>query len=92
MSLAILEIKPLVDITPGGLTEKLSAAMNEAVDHWLVTNEDERFRAAVGAVMVHYGEGSEEFARLQEEMRDLNRLSAALNAMQVGLKLISLRH
>lgn len=52
---------------------------------FMTTNEDEQFRASVGALMLSYGEGTPEFDRIQAEMRMINQLSAMLNAAQVGL-------
>lgn len=52
---------------------------------WMTTNEDEKFRAAVGAVMVSYGGDSPEFDRIRREMEQINRFSAWIQAAQVGL-------
>ena len=64
----------------GTLEEKLKAAMRVTKGHWMCTVPDQRFRAAVGAVMVHCGEGSPELSRLEIEMRNLQRLSAFISA------------
>jgi len=85
IQIAMAEAKSDVEKAEGGLLEKLKAAMKATHDHWMVTNEDEQFRAAIGAVMVFYGQGSEEFKRLEWEMGNLNRFSAALSASQVGV-------
>ena len=84
VSIAIQEIKHHIP-EEGDLISKLMFAMSEARNHWMVTNDDEQFRSAVGAVMLHYGEGSEEFKRLEWEMGNLNRFSAALVAAQQGV-------
>jgi hypothetical protein len=67
------------------LTDQLRAAMGVTRDHWVCTNEDEQFRAAVGAVMTHYGAESLEYARLKWELAQLQRFSAALGASQAGV-------
>ena len=54
-------------------------------NHWMCTNEDEQFRAAIGAVMLHYGKGSDEFIQLETEMKSLNKVSAVIHAAQAGL-------
>jgi len=84
MHIAIMETKFAI----AGETDLMAAlkkAMAATRDHWMCTNEDERFRAAIGGVMLHFGEGSDEFRRLQSEMSQLNRFSAALQATQVGV-------
>lgn len=83
MTIAIQQIK--INLPEGDLKTKLKAAMREAKDHWLVTREDEQFRCAVGAVMLHYGPDTEEFKRLEWEMGNLNRFSAAMVAAQTGV-------
>jgi hypothetical protein len=55
-------------------------------NHWMVTNEDEQFKAAIGAVMTFYGSESEEFKRLEWEMGNINRFSAMMSAAQSGLR------
>lgn len=52
---------------------------------WITTNEDECFRAAVGALMLSYGQGTPEFERIEAEMQVINQLSAMFNAAEVGL-------
>lgn len=69
----------------GTLIEKLKTAMLTTRDHWMCTDENEQFKAAVGAVMLHYGQNSDEFVRLEREMKSLNKVSAALNAAQAGV-------
>jgi hypothetical protein len=68
-----------------GIRERLQAAMAATVDHWLVTSDEERFRAAVGGVLLTYDQGSEEFARLQSEVQAIARMSAALTAAAAGV-------
>lgn len=52
---------------------------------WMTTNEDHRFRAAVGALMLSYGPGTPEFERIEDEMRGINQISAIIQAAQAGL-------
>jgi hypothetical protein len=86
MSIAITEAKHAAESEHGGLTEKLKAAMRVCHDHWMVTNEDEQFRSAVGGVMLHYGEGSQEFERLKREMEELRRLAVAISDTRMGVE------
>lgn len=84
MLIAMTEAKDAVDRAEG-LVEKLKTAMRMIHDHWLCIDEDEQFRAAVGAVMIHYGAGSEEYKRLAWEMKGLQKVSALINAARAGL-------
>ena len=85
ITIAALEAKIEVDRTQGGIKEKLGAAMRATRDHWLVTDEDSQFRAAISGVMLYYGEGSEEYNRLRWEMEALNRIGAAISAAMSGI-------
>ena len=58
------------------LEAKVRAAMLCTKDHWLITNEDGRFRAAVGGAMLSADEDDKR--RLEAEMRVLNALSSAM--------------
>ena len=84
MNIAISEAQNAIK-DDGTLIEKLKTVMLVTQNHWMCTNEDEQFRAAVGAVMLHYGKDSDEFVRLEREMKSLNKLSAALHAAQAGV-------
>ncbi len=85
MHIAIAEAKDAAQAEPGDLTAKLKAAMKATKGHWLVTSEDQQFRSAVGGVMLVYGPGSEEFKRLERELKQLAQVSAILAAAQAGL-------
>ena len=56
------------------LEDKLRAAMRETMNFWMTTDEDVRFRGAVGAVLLCCSE--EEKTRLEEELMALRSLSA----------------
>lgn len=77
---AITELRHTAN-KPGTLEERLKATMLEAKNHWLVTDDDERFRSAIGAVLLESTE--EEQARINSEMRVLNVLSAAMRGVGV---------
>jgi hypothetical protein len=85
MRIAMTEAEPVVEAAEGDIVAKLKAAMSVTRNHWACTNEDQQFRSAIGAVMLHYGEGSEEFNRLKEEMAALQTVSAMINAAQAGV-------
>jgi hypothetical protein len=71
-----------------GIEDRLKASMKIAKHHWLVTAEDERFKAAVGAVMQSYGHGSPEWTQLEIELKALAQLSTMLNAAQQGMAIV----
>lgn len=56
------------------LEDKLRAAMKETLHFWMTTDEDIRFRGAVGAVLLCCSD--EEKERLEEELTALRSLSA----------------
>lgn len=84
MHLAITEAKSSL-VATDSLEDQLRAAMQVTRNHWMCTDEDEQFRAAIGAVMLHYGEESEEYKRLSSEMAKLRKVNAFLQAAQAGL-------
>lgn len=85
LSLVVSECERPVKDCAGGLEDKLRAAMNAAKDHWMVLDKDTQLRGAIGAVMIHYGQDSEEYRRLAYEVDALRKLSAFLTAAQAGL-------
>ena len=67
------------------LLQNIKDSMSACKNHWLVTDDDDQFRASVGAVMAFYGEGSDEYKRLKQEMKTLTQFSAMMTAQQAGL-------
>jgi hypothetical protein len=84
--IGIATIQDELEGQDGTLEGTLVLAMQKAKNLWCCPNPDEQFRAATGAVMLHYGEGSEQFKRLVWEMGQINLLSAFLEARDRGLK------
>jgi hypothetical protein len=66
------------------LEGRLKAAMNKTKDFWMSTNDDLRFRAAVGAVLLLSDDSDQE--RIKDEMKQLQTLSALLNGVPVNLE------
>lgn len=65
------------------LDDRIAAAMNVAKDHYLTTDNDERFRGAIAAI---YELSDEETRyRIKEEMDALKYLSAMLSDVSVNL-------
>lgn len=65
--------------------QMLKAAMTQAQDFWLATDDDTRFRGAVGAVMKALGKEHEDYRHIADEMESLSKVSAMLTATQSGL-------
>lgn len=83
MKIAISEIEGKLTKNTS-IKERLKQAMRLAMDHWLVTAEQEQFRCAVGAVMLTTSE--EERMLLSEEMRSLSAISAATQGIPVDFE------
>lgn len=67
------------------LEDKARAAMKVAKGSWLTLDQDVQFRGAVGALLIHYGLASPEYERIAAELSSLRKLSAILQAAEVGL-------
>lgn len=65
------------------LEAKLEAAMELTKDHWMVTDEDGRFKAAIGAVLVTSND--EEKERIEQELSAIKALSAMFAGVPVDL-------
>lgn len=64
------------------LEGRLRAAFAVTRNHWMVTNEDERFRTGVGGVLVTATDAGEK-ARIEAELASLRALSAAMSGVPV---------
>jgi hypothetical protein len=85
-NIALTEAVLAIEDMKGSIEKLLRKAMSITKGHWVCTDEDDQFGAAVGAVMLHFGEDSEEFARLKWEMGNISRFSAALSTAQLGVQ------
>lgn len=63
------------------LVDRLRAAMRVGRDHWMITDEDERFCASVGAVLLSATD--DERDRLGTELRALRDYSALCNGLPI---------
>lgn len=84
MVIAMNEVKHAVTVLDG-IENRLREAMKLTRNHWMCTDEDKRFRAAIGGVMLSYGIDSPEFKRLEKEFSSLHRLNIAINAAIQGI-------
>jgi len=64
------------------LEDRLRLSFSVTRHHWLVTNEDERFKAGVGGVLL--SASPDEQTRLAAEMRVLGTLSAAMTGVPIA--------
>lgn len=85
MQIAVHEAKGEVERAGGGLEDRLRAAMKATKNHWMCTDEEKQLKSACAAVMLHYGQGSEECERIAQEVKQLGKLAALINASRAGL-------
>ncbi len=64
--------------------DMLRVAFRCARNHWMFHDEQDRFKGAIGAVLITLKSGPE-FERVQEAVRALGRFSAIINALQNGV-------
>jgi len=80
---AITEIKNKIDHTQP-LKEKMLDAMKLALDHWLIVQDEEQFKAAVGAVLSKATQ--EEQAKINNQLKMLQTLSTILSGISVDVE------
>jgi hypothetical protein len=68
IAIAVAEAEDAIQTLEADLAGMVRAAMRATYEHWLVTDEDDQFLAAVAAVMEHYGKESPEGVRLASEI------------------------
>lgn len=62
------------------LEEQFALCVHEAKDFWMFTDEDKRFRSAVGALLIINQHDTERRERIIENMKALNALSAMISS------------
>ena len=89
-----IAISILRDYVPkdGSLKYRLRETMAKAWHEcgWILTADDDYIKAAVGAVMMEAGEGSDDFENLSKELRALGALSAAMSGIPVNMELVEM--
>lgn len=83
--IAVVEARDFAETAPT-LEGRLRAAMSVTRHHWIVTDEDSRFRAAIAAVILLSSE--EDKSRILAEVEQLRILGAACNGIPVDLAAI----
>lgn len=67
------------------LEEALRFAFKKVQRHWMFTDQNDQFAAAVGAVGLRFGLDSPEFERLRKASEAQKRAAAIMNALQAGI-------
>ena len=78
------------DGQPGPVEQELKTAMKMACDPevgWLLTNDEQKFKAAVGAVLLRCGD--EDKRRIEKTMRFLGAISAASTGIPVNFEMLT---
>ena len=82
--IAITETKMQIEIMSNESVEaRLKKAMELMQQHWLVTNQEEQFQAAIGAVLLTATEDEKE--RINGELKTLRALNAAASGVPVDM-------
>ncbi len=88
IGIAVEEAKHAIEAlgTPNvSLMTALAVAMRTTKHHWLVTNDEDRFKAALAAAGLFFGMGSLEFARIKKETDIIRKFSAIVAGAEAGL-------
>ena len=68
-----------------GIEENIRIAMRITKDHWLCTDPDQQFYAAIAAVVGLYGNDSPEADRIEWECNKIKKAAVLLDAAQSGV-------
>jgi hypothetical protein len=80
LTIAVTEAKAAAE-NETTLEGRLTAAMKATKNHWMATDEDTQFRAAIGAVLLLSED--EDKARLEEEVSQIKAVQAMLSGVPV---------
>lgn len=89
LSVAVAIIRRVCEGEPD-LIERIRKAMAEAKDYWMSTNDDLRFRAAVGAALVETKDEGEK-DRIVRSVQALRDLSAMISGVPVDFERVAER-
>jgi hypothetical protein len=65
------------------IMERIRKAMKACKNHWMETNENNQFRAAVAAAILE--SSGDEKDRIERSAKSLNKVGAMLNALRAGV-------
>lgn len=85
MIIAIEEIKSKLDKSKPFL-DNITTAMKEAQNHWLITDEEEQFKCAAGALMFIGNDEQKEV--IEQELKGLRTISAMQSGVAVDLEVM----
>ena len=85
LMIAVTEAKEAAKVE-ASLEGKLRAAMNATKNHWMATDQDTQFKAAIGAVLLLID--GEEKSRLEEELLALKNVNAMFSGVSVNIDAI----
>ena len=71
------------------LEEKIDAAMNATINHWMILDEDKQFQAAVGGLLLSVKD-EETRERITKEMKSIRALSAAISGVPVDIEQVDI--
>lgn len=85
IAIPMTEAKAAVERLPEGtsLEDRIRTAMKATHRHWMVTDEDAQFRAAVAAAILTGSDDEQE--RLKQEVDSLKSLNALISGVPVDL-------
>jgi len=84
LACGIIEAEARANINKAeSLEDKLKAAFTVAKDHWMFTEKDTQFQAALSAVLRNID--GEEKERLDEEFNSIKALNALLSGVSVNM-------
>lgn len=79
--IAITELKGVAGTEPD-YAKRVEKVMAAAAKHWMVTNEEEQFKAACGALLLTSPDQKDE---IESQLRALRNLSALVSGVPVDL-------
>ena len=71
------------------LEDKIDAAMNATVNHWMILDETKQFQAAVGGLILSV-EDEKTRERITKEMKSISALSAVMSGVPVDLEQVDI--
>jgi len=83
--IAITELKLIAEEEPD-YAQRVEKVMAAAVQHWMVTDEQEQFRAACGALLLTSPDQADE---IKSQLRSLNALGAMLSGVPLDLEALA---
>ncbi len=87
--IGITEIKQSMD-NAASIEDRFKSAIKQAKNHWLVTNEDDQLKMAIGAVLVTATEDEKE--RINKELDTIRTMNAAIGGVPIDLESLDMNY